>query len=308
MTSITKSGITSKNETIIIQNENSQEIPFLKKITVKPEKIVIQELTDEHIERLCKKLCYGNRTHYQCTLDTSWSKTQAGSALCEWGNASYEWMLSELLHLHKQNERNDRKITLIKNYYRKIIHSVSFWERYKNWRFKRRLRVPDYIKVLDPDARQVFWWLHDQDTIINMAQRLNRSTADIRVLVSSIQHELSIRNRTYLLRPDVEVSLENLDPIESDEALKTFLPEDKIELLLKIKTAFQQLTWLEQYILDSMVVDNLQANSILTALKAQSISLSDKLSPDEMNTQHVYYFLRKTIKKLRKLSDIQDEY
>jgi len=308
MTSINENKITLQNENIHIQNENNEGIPFQKKITIKPEKIIIQELTDEHIERLCKKLCYGNRVQYQCTLDTSWSKTENGSALCEWGNASYEWMLSELLHLHRQNERNDRKITLIENYYRKIIHSVSFWERYKNWRFKRRLRVPDYIKVLDPDARKIFWWLHDQDTIANIAQRLGRNTADIRVLVSSIQNELSIRNRGYLLNPDVEVSLENLDPLESDEALKSFVPEDKIELHSKIKAAFQQLTWLEQFILDSMVVDNLQANSILAALKAQSISLSDKHSPDEMNTQHVYYFLRKTIKKLRKLSDIHNEY
>jgi len=308
MTSINENGSSLQSENILICSDKSNAIPFQKKMTIKSEKIIIQELTDEHIERLCKKLCYANRSHYQCTLDIMWSKAPNGAALCEWGNASYEWMLSELMHLHQQNERNDRKITLIENYYRKIIHSISFWERYKNWRFKRRLRVPNYIKVLDPDARQVFWWLHDQDTIANIAQRLGRNTADIRILVSNIQNELSNRNRGYLLNPDVEVSLENLDSLEFNEALTSYTPEDTIELHSKVRMAFQQLTWIEQFILDSMVVDNLQANSVLAALKTQSISLNDKISPDEMNTQHVYYFLRKTIKKLRKLSDIHDEY
>jgi len=291
-----------------LKNNKHEEAPFQKKVIIKPEKIIIQEIVDDHIERLCKKLCYGNRSYYQCTLDTSWSHSKNNSALCEWGNASYEWMLSELMHLHQQNERNDRKISLIENYYRKIIHSISFWERYKNWRFKRRLRVPDYIKVLDPDARQIFWWLYDQDSIANIAQRLGRDAAEIRILVSNIHHELTIRKRSYLLSPNVEVSLENLDPLENNEALKTFIPEDQAEMHLKVKTAFKQLTWLEQFILDSMVIGDLQAGSVLAALKAQSISLSEKHSPNDMNTQHVYYFLRKTIRKLKQLSDIQDEH
>jgi len=269
---------------------------------------LIVDIIDENLEKLCKKLCYGNRSLYQCTLSTSWSLGNNSKVLCEWGNASFDWMLGDLLHIQQQNKNNNREISLVENYYRKIVASSFFWERYKNWRFKRRLRVPDYIKVLDPDARQIFWWLHDRDSIENMAQRLSRTESEISALVSEIRHELHIRKRGYLLNSDVEVSLENLDPIESEEALSFSTSDTQSELKQQVKSAYQQLTSLEQFVIDAMVIDDLHATAVLSSLKTQAISLSTKYSYEEMNTQHIYYFLRKTLSKLKRLSGILDEH
>ena len=263
------------------------------------------ELIDSHIQRLCKQLCYGNRFDYLCTLDDKWSRPPTDAVLCEWGNASYDWMLSELEYLQKQNAINGREVLQKRNYYNKILSSTPFWERYKNWRFKRRLRVPDYIKALDPDARQVFWWLHDQDNAENIAQRLRRNSKEIKRLINDIQLELAKRHRSYLLEPDIEYSLETLNPVDSENFFSFETQPEKQELQQKIKYAYQQLSWLEQFVLDSMVVDGLKADSVLSALKSQSLSLSEKLSCEQMNVQHVYYFLRKTISKLKETAGMQ---
>ena len=61
-------------------------------------------------ERFCKRFCNENRYLYACSLPNAWGTPANGTFLCEWGNASYGWMLNDLTganRLRKFEGRND---------------------------------------------------------------------------------------------------------------------------------------------------------------------------------------------------------
>jgi len=268
---------------------------------------IISQIVSENLTTFCKKLCANNCVKYQCTLDNNLKIVESDKLLCEWGNGSYDWMVGELHQIQHQNDLKNRKIYFKDRYFRKIIHSVPFWERYKNWRFQRRIRVPEYIKALDPDASVVFWRLYDKDSIENIAQQLCRHTSEIKNLVKQIYAELVLRKRSHMLEQVVNYSLHG-DYVQFDNGNTyplSFQPSvDNVDIHHSVLTAYQQLDWQEQYILDVMVIDNLSATAVLKVLKEQSIRLDDKTDVQDLNIQHVYYFLRKTILKLKQKSNL----
>ena len=269
--------------------------------------VVIPRVIAQHVDCLCKKICRDNCYKYKCTLDLSWGKPPGNASLCEWGNATYDWMQAELLHITNLNESNNRKIFFLERYFRKIVTSVQFWERYKNWRFGRRLRVPDYIKALDRHACRIFWSLYDQDSMEIIAQKINLPESEVGVLVGKIYSELHARKRLYILEKEIVYSLDS-ESLDSDSDIQAFLSvhiaEEELESHENIMAAYKQLSWQEQYILDVMVVDNLSAGAVLMTLKEQSIALDDRTAPQDLDVQKIYYFLRKTISKLEKKSKV----
>ena len=282
------------------------------KVQTKSDQDILQSVIKQHINSLCKKFCFDNRYQYQCTIDKSWHKSPSNAVLCEYGNGTYDWMLVELSHLKSSNDKKNITITFLEGYYRKIVSSSIFFERYKNWRFQRRIRVPDYIKILDKDACKVFWGLYDQDVIENIAQKLKRKECEIKNIVNAIYVELHKRKRSYILSKNTEFSLDDeyvWDEYNGD-ALKSALNDhssvENITLKGDVMNAYKRLNWKEQYILDVMVIDELSASAVLQLLREQSISLDDKVSSDDLNIQHVYYFLRKTIIKLKQTSRIEE--
>jgi len=297
-----------------IKNRNANNRPDFavdnklqnKSIDNKIAENVISGIIDQNITKLCKSFCMDNCIKYQCTLEKTDNRSNSVLSLCEWGNGTYDWMLNELNHIQYQNEIKNRTILSYEHYFRKIVTSLQFWERYKNWRFNRRIRVPDYIKALDPDACKIFWGLYNQDTIDNIAQRLNREFDEINSLVTNIYTELSARKRGHILMKNKEFSLSHVnqelvnevDSHLTDQSLETHLERESV------MKAYKQLTWQEQYILDVMVIDKISALSVLKTLQNQSISLDNKIDPKELNIQNIYYFLRKTLIKLKQKSDI----
>ena len=269
---------------------------------------ILDGLINNKLNSLCKKYCFSNRYQYQCTIDLPWGLNESDIPLCEWGNASYAWVLDELTHDNRLKKIQGENNSSITRYFSKIIHSVTFIERFKNWRFQRRIRVPEFIKAIDIDAHKIFWGLCDNDQARNIAQRLGREEQDVSEIIKRINEELVKRKRSYLLdlNPISTLSPHNDNNEKDDEAKIAF--EDKtyeqFELESKVKDAYDQLTWLEQYIIDSMVIDGLSAKSVLDSLIKQNIVIDEKVKPADMNIQHVYYFFRKTLAKLKATTGI----
>ena len=269
---------------------------------------ILNDLINSKLNSLCKKYCFNNRYQYQCTIDLLWGLNEPDNSLCEWGNASYAWILNELVHDNRLQKIQGENNSSITKYFGKIIHSITFIERFKNWRFQRRIRIPEYIKAIDIDAHKIFWGLCDNENPLNIAQRLNRSEPETLSIIKRINEELAKRNRSHLLDLSQTISLTSyinceeqgneVDiPIEDKSHEQTMLEE-------KVKEAYDQLTWLEQYIIDSMIVDSLSAKAVLASLRQQNISLDEKTQAADMNIQHVYYFFRKTLAKLKEITGI----
>lgn len=269
---------------------------------------IIQALATTRVASLCKKFCYHNRDQYQCSLDPGWGKTGNEAVLCDWGNATWGWFLEELMNSNRLEKIAGEDSGIITKYFTRIIYSVAFLERFKNWRFQRRIRVPEYIKALDPDAHRIFWFLCDQDEAANIAQRLGRKEQDVRKIIRDINTRLHKRKRSHILNLSKIVSLTSGSAHDGDSTVIDVPVEDKsldeIQNLTIVKEAWSQLTWLEQYVIDSLVVDGLNAASVLTSLKQQNITVDERIKAEDLNVQHLYYFYRKTLAKLKDISGL----
>jgi len=269
--------------------------------------LLIDRLIVPRVNKLCKEYCYQNRRQYKCTLDKSWGSLDQQAALCDWGNGTYTWMLEELLHIRRLEKLvNAENAESIQKYYSKIIHSLPFFERFKNWRFQRRIQIPSYIKAIDPLAHKVFWSLIDYDSVENMAQRLGRSEKDIATIIRKINIQLQKHNSRRLIEPAVLISMTSITSevddgvVEMDIADNTNNPEENA---LKQQTlrVLQMLDWKEQFVVKSMIIQGISANDVLAVLVEQNISVVSGTEPEQQNTAQLYYFLRKCITKLQTL-------
>lgn len=258
----------------------------------------------------CKRYCFDNRTRYQCTVDKHWGLSRANAPLCDWGNATYVWMMDDLASDNKLERLLTKGIIHVDRYWQKVVRSTVFLERFKDWRFRRRLRVPPYIKALDSDAHRIFWALREGDHPANIAQRLGRPEPEVIKLIGRIHRTLAKRNRSDLLAQTTIVPLHGMDA--EDEVYELNIPaeissHEDSDLCSRLTTAYSMLTWQEQFLVDSMLIDELRAADVLQALLQQGVSLDETVPPQALNVQHIYYHLRKTLAKLRKLAGIDQE-
>lgn len=271
---------------------------------------ITDELINLRLKPLCKKYCFNNRYQYYCTIDPSWGQSDGAAAFCEWGNASYSWFLEELSNDKRLEKVRGETSNAITRYFSKIVHSIAFLERFKNWRFQRRIRVPDYIKAIDIDAHKIFWGLCDQDTAANIAQRLGRKQNEVSRIITRINQELARRNKNHLLNLTELVSLTGFYQSEDELPADADIPSsdmdvDQLKNIATVKAAYSRLTWLEQFVLDSMIVDELSAKSVLETLINQNISVDERIEAADQNIQHLYYFFRKTLTKLKQTAGFE---
>ena len=66
----------------------------------------------------------------------------------------------------------------------------------------------------------------------------------------------------------------------------------------KLEKAWQSLTAEERFVLEAMKLDNQDAKSVLITLRTLNISIKKGVAPDKVSEQQLYYFLRKSWKKL----------
>ena len=261
-------------------------------------------------DRFCKRFCAENKYMYRCTLESPWGNAPNDALLCEWGNASYAWMLNDLTRENRLEQYEGRNGARLQDYIYHIANSLPFYERWKDWRFSRRIRVPDYIKDIEPDAGKVYLAMRSGDNIELVAQKCNLERDHTEVIAEKIIVVLTRKRRLHLLNPEREQSLSepqsHRDKSSShdttDQDIAYYDPDPaQQERALQLHDAWRHLTAVEQFVMEAMVIDEQDANDVLAALKKLNIQIHDKVAAQDTDRQQLYYFRRKTLAKLAKI-------
>lgn len=272
--------------------------------------IEIDSVIRRKVDTLCKAHCGRNRKEFRCTIDTTWGLNRSDASLCEWGNASYGWMMEQLCSPQRLARFEGRGGATLIGYLSHIARSHMLSERWKDWRWQRRIVVPDYILALDADAKRVYWWLCDGDSAPNIAQRLGRVESEIVALVKRIGLECNKRGYYYRFsRGEADTLPVDSEPFsEDDDAVSEFDVPIYVDfesewLRDRVRAALPLLEWRQQFILEAMVIDGLSAKAVVAALQEQGICLRDGLDPGKLTIQQVYAFCRQAIDRLSELCD-----
>ncbi len=248
--------------------------------------------------RFCKRFCKENRFRYRCTLVPPLPYHDKNADLCEWGNGGYGWMLNDLTSEPRLLKYEGRNGASLFDYLYQIANSLPFYERWKDWRFGRRVHVPEYIKSLSPDAARVFLLLRSNEKLESIAQTIQSSVHDTETLTRRIVVELTRRRRLYLLNPATTDSLSREpDSPQQDVAVHDEAPELAQQKMLLHK-AWDELDGVEQFVLEAMLIDDEDAEDVLAALRRLNQPIKKNVPADKTNVQQLYYFRRKTLQKL----------
>ena len=269
---------------------------------------LVAPLIDYQTPRFCKRFCSENQYLYRCTLTPPMGSMRTDSAWCEWGNASYGWMLNDLSNEKRLLKYQGINSANLFDYFYQIANSQPFYERWKDWRFGRKVHVPTYIKALSPDAGKVFLALRSGDNIAMITQKLSRSLEDIESIVHTIICLLTEKKRLHLLDPPKVMSLsESTDDTYSEQAEKHIelsssdeaidVQEDK----QRLQQAWSKLTPAEQFVLEALLVDEQDADDVLAALAKLQLSIKKGVPAEQTNRQQLYYFRRKTLARLAEI-------
>ncbi|VAX33795.1 hypothetical protein MNBD_NITROSPIRAE01-1641 [hydrothermal vent metagenome] len=268
-------------------------------------------LIQQQTNRFCKRFCLKNYIYSRCTLDSKWGLQTEDAPFCDWGNHSYAWMLEELVGPKPLRAFLGRNGASLNTYFYSIVHSLPFYERWKNFRFGRRLHIPACIQKISPLAGKVFLWMIDQHPIASMAQKAEKNEADIFDLAEEIIAVLTENGKLYLLNAPKTVSLtelgENDDPDTEDRigdiVDDSWNPEKEQQRQL-IAEGMKRLTAVEHFVLETMVIENREAKNILKGFILLGISIKPGVAPEKTNRQQLFYFKRKALAKLRKVSKL----
>jgi len=259
-----------------------------------------------HSGKFCKQFCYGNRFRYRCSLTTPVGGAPDDAALCEWGNASYGWMLDELTRPGRLRRYDARNGASLRGYLFSIAGSLAFYERWKDWRFGRRVHTPTFIQDISPHAGKAFFALRDGDKVPAIAQKLALSETETAGLVSKIMVTLTQKRRLHLLDPPRHVSLDASGP-DGDSDAETLQLEwrgispEQLAENSQLQQAWGQLDPVEQFVLETLVVEEQSARQILDTLQSLDIEIAPGVAADKTNRQQLYYFKRKTLARLARI-------
>jgi len=264
-------------------------------------------LIDYHTSRFCKRFCNENQYLYRCTLKPPMGAQRNDVAWCEWGNASYGWMLNDLCQekrLLKYQANNGARLF---DYFYQIANSLPFYERWKDWRFARKVHVPTYIQALSPDAAKIFYAMRNGENSEFMAQKTGRSLMEVETLMQQIIILLTDRKRLHLLDPPKSVSMSQINDeadsgvAELEFAIDEETPEqqqDKAQVKRYMQQAWSKLLPAEQFVLEALIIEEQDAQDVLSALRQMQIRLKPGVAAEQTNRQQLYYFRRKTLQKL----------
>lgn len=268
---------------------------------------LVHPLIDYQTNRFCQRFCDHNRYTYRCSLSRPVGSPPTDALLCEWGNASYGWMLNDLTRPARLRKYEARNQAGLFDYLYQIANSLPFYERWKDWRFGRKVNVPTYIQSIGPLAKKIFFSLRAGLDLSQIAAQLNTTLEDIELTTRKIVSTLTRRNRLHLLDPPRHQSLtavSNEDDMDASGQLDVaFIDESVINQDERdhINAAWKQLDSVEQFVLEALVINNTDAHSLLNALREMEISVKKGVSPEHTSVQQLYYFKRKTLGKLGEL-------
>jgi hypothetical protein len=254
-------------------------------------------------DRFCRRYCQYNKYSSQCTLTPPEGPKADDAPLCDWANASYSWMLNDLTSKQRLQTFEGKADTPFLHYIRVVVNSLPFYERWKDWRFGRRVYVPEFITELDPQAKKVFLYLRSGEQPELIAAKLSLPETAVKELAEKIIVTLVARKKLHLLNPPLTQNFSEISP-EEDHAFEVEDDQPNQEQWLasvEMQQAFAQLDVVEQYVLEAMVIEEQEADDVLDALARLNISLKKGVSPANTNKQQLYYFKRKSLSKLHDL-------
>ncbi|MDH3326471.1 MAG: hypothetical protein OEM38_07130 [Gammaproteobacteria bacterium] len=269
---------------------------------------IVYPIINSKTTTFCKKYCQENKKKYTCTLpEMPYPPLANDSPLCEWGNASYAWMLDDLTNsVRLEKFRGDNGASL-KAYFQVISNSIPFRERWKDWRFKNRVYAPSCVKSIHQKAPAIFYGLHNQKSTHEIAQNLKLNHQFVDDLSDQIMIALTKTNKLHLLLPKREVSLtgfglKNSESPEFNEH-QGHIPYNDCDQAEedqknRIKWAWKKLNCVEQFVLEEMLIENEDAFVVLESLNAMNISIKKNVAPEDTNRQQLFYFRRKALRKL----------
>jgi len=266
-----------------------------------------QPVIDFQTNRFCRRFCGENRYLYRCSLSKPISSGKSDALLCEWGNASYGWMLDDLCKPERLQKYQARNQASLFDYLYSIGNSLPFYERWKDWRFGRKQRVPAYIQAIGEQAGKVFYALRSQRDLEAIAQQLAMSLNSVETMSQKIVSALSKRHKLHLLDPPVLTSLTTgaqdvLDESAHQSDIVSFdEPLEQLQQRELLQKAFAKLDAVEQFVLESLVIEEQGAGEVLEALAILDINIKKDVPANETNVQQLYYFKRKSLSKLAAL-------
>lgn len=195
------------------------------------------------------------------------------------------------------------------SYLHVIVHSLPFYERWKDWRFGRRVRVPAFIQDIAPIAGRLFLWMCDGRSLEWMAQEAQESVEKIESIASRIIDELTVREKLNLLDRLEVISLTGLgqEKEEGNVDVEAEVPDyswDPVEERMRglIAKGWKELTPVEQFVLEAMVIEERKASDVLEALIRVGVCIKEGAPPEKIDRQQLYYFKRTALGKLARLS------
>lgn len=254
--------------------------------------------------RFCQRFCRENQHLYRCSLSKPVGSAGADAALCEWGNASYGWMLDDLCRPERLQKYEGRNNASLFDYIYSIANSLPFYERWKDWRFGRRQQVPTYIRELGESAAAVFYAMRGNQSIAQIAQSTGLTPVEAETLAGEIVLQLTRRHRLYLLDPPQEVSLSLVGAGGDDASMhQQDIPVDDTEIEVqeqreRLRQAWSRLDAIEQFVLEAMIIEERDADEVLQALRALDVSIKPGVDANQTNRQQLYYFKRKALSRL----------
>ncbi len=268
---------------------------------------LVNPVIEFQTSRFCRRFCAENQQLYRCSLSQPIGAAKPDAVLCEWGNASYGWMLDDLCRPGRLQKYEARNGAGLFDYLYSIANSGPFYERWKDWRFGRKQRLPAYIQSLGEQAGKVFYALRSQRDLQAIAQQLTMPREELEAIAQRIVSTLTKRHKLYLLDPPVVTSLTrtsaddtDISAHQTDVAVFDELPEQNQQREL-IQKAWGKLDAVEQFVLEAMVIEEQDAGEVLEALAVLDISIKSGVPAKESSHQQLYYFRRKALARLAKL-------
>ncbi len=252
--------------------------------------------------RFCKRFCRENKFNYRCTLNPPITQSVKSAGLCEWGNASYGWMLNDLCSRQRLLKYEGRNGASLFAYLYQIANSLPFYERWKDWRFGRHIHVPTYIQELGSHAGRVFLLLRSNESIENIAQTLSLSLVKTEKLCQQVVLLLTQKQRLHLLNPPMNISLTESADDSSSTHQKDLAdydePAESLQQKQQLNDAWKKLNSVEQFVIEALTIEEQDAKHVLQALIKMDISIKDGVEAKDTSVQQLYYFRRKTLAKL----------
>ena len=291
----------NKENIQLAQNAAENDASARKKVNE-----LIAPIIHYQTNRFCKRFCKENRSRFKCTLKSPTGSPPADASLCEWGNGSYAWMLNDLSSANRLKKYQANNNATLFDYCYVIANSLPFYERWKDWRFGRKVYIPTYIQALGKKAETVYYALRSQQSIEQISQQTSLSVNQTRELSREIIKLLTLKNRLFLLNPWQNISLTQDDDTKTQSIVESETatydkPIETHEENLLLSKAWKNLNPVEQFVIEAMVIEEQDAEIVLNSLKKLNISFKAGFMAEELDRQQLYYFRRKTLAKLHSM-------